>query len=314
MGMTTDKRPRPRPALILAFFLILASLAGPLHASASPYPQGVVEGVESWLDRALPTDAAPGSTIRVGATIWSTRDDGPISGSSVFFRLYGATGDEFAEVVATEDWKGHFTATLVVPPGGVGELHIGTQGTACDANGCTRSDAIYEVAGVGPPPAAPLPAIATAAIRVETADPVAGVPTVLTIVLGARADWDPATVPDPAELRLIVREPRGPDLDVVTAVRTSPGVFEATVTFPDPGEYALQAAADASGDPDSLFSTSTVLVTVAAPAAETPTPAPTSPPTTPPDEGSGALNPLVAALAIAVIGVGALLGLRRRRA
>lgn len=290
-----------------------------LPVIASPFPQAVVPGVESWLDDPLPIDAPPGSELRIGATIWSTVDEGPLAGSSVFFRLYSADGSaDFNEVIPATDWKGHFVASVTVPAGGVGELHIGTQGSACDANGCTRSDAIYEIAGVGPPPTAPLTAIARAEVYPPNVRVFAGQPFPLQVVLHPGAEWEPRYFTFPPTLRVVVREPRGPDLAVVVVTEGStPGHYHTDLTLPGEGSFALQAAtggsAGANIDPVAaaeLFSTSTILVEARAPAS--PTSLPITSPNEPANSGADPLVPLVGALAIALVGVGGLLALRRR--
>lgn len=316
-------------AIVLAASALLTTLAAPvalaaLESGQVPAHGTVVEGVDAWLDRPLPAGAPGGSTIQVGATIWSTTDAGPIGGSSVFFRLFDPDGTDFTEVVSIEDWRGHFLATLVVPAAGAGVLVIGTQGTACDDGACVRSDAIYAIAGVGPPPAAPLPAIATAAIEAPGIPLSAGRTLVVGISLTPRADWATGTFVYPSSLRLVIREPRGADLDVVAAIG-SDGSYEATVVLPAAGEYALQAAATGDGstgagavvDTVDLFTTSSVLIDVT----DEPPDAVTAPPSgSPGDPGDPAgasgdrLASLIAALAIIAAGISVLVVIGRRNA
>jgi len=319
MNDHSSLRGRLRITLIGPLVAVGLGILGLTPAFASPYPQGVVPDVGAWLDRALPKDAAAGTEILVGATIWSSRDNGPIGSSAVFFRLYaGDGGPDFSEVVATEDWRGHFSGNVIVPKGGVGELHIGTQGTSCDANGCTRSDAVYEIAGVGPPPMAPLTAIARAEIYPPNVRVVAGQPFPLLVVLHPGAEWEPRYFTFPATLRVVVRDPRGPDLEVVAVTEGSePGHYHTDLTLPGEGSFALQAATagstGANVDPlpaAELFSTSTILVEARVPASASPSPM--LPPSEPATSGADQLVPLLAALAIALVGVGGLLALRRR--
>jgi hypothetical protein len=106
------------------------------------------EGAEAKLDTAIPRDAEPGSTIDVGWSVFSIVDgnEQPIHGSPVFIRLVAPDGRSSTEVAGTEtpSGSGHYTASIEVPAGGIGEVIVGMVGEACTADGvCVRSDVIF---------------------------------------------------------------------------------------------------------------------------------------------------------------------------
>jgi hypothetical protein len=244
---------------------------------------------QAWLDRPLPSDAPPGSTIAVGATI----RQGEHASIRVFFRVRPATGAATPiEVIASMDWETHYAADVEVPVGGVGTLDVGIVIEVCPQPGaCERYDGLFEVAGVGPPPDSPITLIATAAILPPASEVVAGRPFELDVSLTPNADWEPGAFQFPASLLVDVREARGESIAVVPATLDDPaqGIYRATVTLPNAARYVLQVSTDAND----LFATGVATITAA------PTPLV-------PEPGPG-LDPLL----IAVIGLGAvvLLGL-----
>jgi hypothetical protein len=147
---------------LLVLFALLALAAIPAMAK---------EGAEAKLDTAISRDSEPGSTIDVG---WSTFQivDGkerPVYGSQVYIRLVSPDGTGTSEQmgVETPSGSGHYTASIQVPAGGIGEVIVGMVGEACPASGgCYRSDLIFPltddalVSGV-PPVAASATATST---------------------------------------------------------------------------------------------------------------------------------------------------------
>ncbi len=105
------------------------------------------EGAEAKLDTAIPRDAGPGSTIDVGWSVFYDVDgkQEPVYGSPVYIRLVSSDRTTSTEVMGTETpaGSGHYTASIEVPRGGIGEIVVGMIGESCDANGCQRSDMIF---------------------------------------------------------------------------------------------------------------------------------------------------------------------------
>ena len=140
----------------------------------------------------------------------------------------------------------------------------GFGGTACDATSCRREEALYPIAGVGPPPEAPLPAIARAEILVG-ATPIAGEPTQVSILLEPNVGWSGATFATPDHVVLQVREPRADVIDEVVANAGNRQLrYEAEVTLPEATDYVLQAAEERSGAAGEVFGTSLIPVTAEA--------------------------------------------------
>ena len=153
-----------RTSTISAIFGLIASLSLALPSLAK-------EGAEARLDTALPRDAQPGSTIDVGWSVFSIEGEQtyPVYGSPVYIRLVGPDGTSATEVMGKEvpSGSGHYTASIKVPDGGIGQVIVGMIGDACTADGCQRSDMIFPltddplVTGAAPavtpsPPATPI--------------------------------------------------------------------------------------------------------------------------------------------------------------
>lgn len=242
-------------------------------ASPSPSPTATTDGptVVTWLDRPVPRDPEPGSALTVGLMLWDERAAGLMASTSIFVRLHPGDGEgPPTEATAREDWPGHYSPAIEVPPGGPGELEVGMAGTACTDDGCERSDWIFPVVGVGPPPEAPLTTLAEADIASPDAPTVAGQPIALDVVLRPRADWDPPDFPTPDGLVVTVRVPRGPTVAEVPASRVDGAglAYRATVTLPEPGTYAVQVATTEAPSPREIFGSS--LTTIEAEPATTP--------------------------------------------
>jgi hypothetical protein len=132
-------RRRTSPISAILGLIIALTLALPVLAK---------EGAEARLDTALPRDAEPGSTIALGWSVFTIDGERtyPISGSPVYIRLVGPDGTSATEVMGTEvpSGSGHYTASIQVPDGGIGEVIVGMIGEACvDGGGCQRSDMIF---------------------------------------------------------------------------------------------------------------------------------------------------------------------------
>jgi hypothetical protein len=138
---------------------------------------------EAWLDRPIPTDAAPGTTLGVGVTIWDSLGlEIPRLGATIFVQAVPTAGaGDPVRVVAIRDWPGHFRAKIDVPPGGLDRLETGMPGTVCENDVCRPDDWSIPVVGAGPPPGAPITTLAEA--RIEVGDPAltANEPTDLSV-------------------------------------------------------------------------------------------------------------------------------------
>lgn len=184
---------------VIALVGIIALAAAPALAK---------EGAEAKLDTAIPRDAEPGSTIDVGWSVFSTFEDGrqePIYGSPVYLRLVAPDGRASTEVSGTEkpSGSGHYTASVEVPAGGIGEVIVGMVGEACTSTGvCERSDIIFPltddplVSGAAPVAAqastTPIGSQLIPIVVIGTAAAVAG--ALAALILGRRRTLGP----DPA--------------------------------------------------------------------------------------------------------------------
>lgn len=124
-------------ATLIAFFL--SALAGTAV---------LAKGGVATLDSQLPSDPEAGSELTVGWTVGTPLEDGssaPFSASGMFIRLIPATGEP-VEAIGTEDRAGHYTATIVVPEGGIAEVEFGLRGESCVQGVCERSDFMFAVA------------------------------------------------------------------------------------------------------------------------------------------------------------------------
>jgi hypothetical protein len=238
---------------------LLALAAAPLHA-AEEDPQ-----LEIWADRPLPEDVAEGIEIPIGLMVWDVQGQDLISDNPPFVRLKPAEGDaEPSTVTLVEDWNGHYGGSLPVPQGGMGTFEIGFGGTACDETSCRRQETIYPIAGVGPPPDASLPSIATAEILVGD-PPIAGQPAPVSILLQPNVGWSGASFATPDQVILQVREPRADVIDQVEATLGNRQLrYEAELTLPEARDYVLQVAEDRGGAAGEVFGASLIPVTAAA--------------------------------------------------
>jgi hypothetical protein len=147
----------------------LTAIVGLVTALGLALPVLAKEGAEAKLDTALPRDAEPGSTVTVGWSVFEIDGDTihPIYGSPIYIRLVGPDGTSATEVMGTEvpPGSGHYTASIEVPEGGIGEVIVGMVGESCVQGGaCQRSDLIFPltddplVSGGAPVAAPPAPA------------------------------------------------------------------------------------------------------------------------------------------------------------
>jgi hypothetical protein len=136
---------------------LLLALALVGVASAATLAKG---GVVT-LDSELPSDPQPGSELTVGWTVTNPMDGGtpaPFSAVGMFIRLIPPAGEP-VEAVGAEDRPGHYTATIVVPEGGIRSVEFGLRGESCVNGACERSDLLF---GIADEAAAPAPVVVEA--------------------------------------------------------------------------------------------------------------------------------------------------------
>jgi hypothetical protein len=148
-------------------------------------------------------------------------------------------------------------------PSKSGTFEIGFGGTACDETSCRREEALYPIAGVGPPPDASLPSIATAEILVGDT-PIAGEPAAVSILLQPNVGWGGESFATPDQVILQVREPRADVIDQVEATLGNRQLrYETAVTLPEARDYVFQVAEERDGAAGEVFGASLIPVTAA---------------------------------------------------
>jgi hypothetical protein len=267
-------RRAPWAVFLAAAMLVVAAVAPGALAAASPSPGASSPASEQppdrppfevWLDRPLPADASPGDEVDVGATIWDRLGgEIPRMGATIVLRIVSADGAvPPSQTFARTDWPGHYRGTVEVPPGGIGRLELGVTGAICENDVCRPDDWVFDMGGVGPPPDAPIAALAEARITLDE-DLVAGKPAGVAVVLTPQADWE--SFPAPAAIVVRAREPRGPNLATASLPLTDPAGFryQGELTIPRGGDMVLEAASDEEGGDATRFGTSMIPVVVTA--------------------------------------------------
>jgi hypothetical protein len=127
--------------------VLLAIIASALVAAL---PVGAKEGVNATLTTRIPLDAPAGTHLKVAWTLFSVDEKGqrePFGANGVFVRLLSASGARAEQGVAPIGAysTGEYSATVVVPEGGIGDVKIGLMGWQSDATGARRSDAIFPI-------------------------------------------------------------------------------------------------------------------------------------------------------------------------
>lgn len=141
----------------LATSLLIALCLSALASTAVLAKGGVVT-----LDAQLPSDPQPGSDLTIGWTVGTPLENGttaPFSAEGMFVRIVPPSGEP-VEAIGTEGPTGHYTATIVVPEGGIRDVEFGLRGESCIGGVCERSDLMF---GVAEAPAEPAPAVVEAA-------------------------------------------------------------------------------------------------------------------------------------------------------
>ena len=178
------------------FVATLLALGLAVSANGTVMAKG--EAAKLTLDDPLPVDALPGSEVEIAWTLGIMDGEGttePFTASGIYIRLTPASGEPL-EITPRQDRTGHYVASVTVPPGGLGAVVIGLQGTACIANGeCSRADEIFMTAKAGSrggvlpidpvaePPTAVQPAPRPAAVPPASTATAAPDPAVLILAL-----------------------------------------------------------------------------------------------------------------------------------
>jgi hypothetical protein len=219
-------------------------------AAASPAPPtpapGTPPGLQVFLDSDFITpDAPPGGFVQEGFTFWDTRVGDFPNVNDVWVRLHPAKGKaKPSEATIEYDFPGHVLATMEVPQGGPGKVEMGLH--------LEGKDVPLAISGVGPPPAAPVQNVVTAAIEPLVGDTVAGRAFPLTVEIQPRGLYDFATVPMPDHVVAVARHPGGPGL-ATAELRpgkdpTRPYTGKLTIPETGPVEIAIQVPAPGGGD------------------------------------------------------------------
>jgi hypothetical protein len=256
-----------------ALILVIAALVGfagapRVLALSAPTPApSYFYTIQAWLDRETPRDAQPGSTVRIGVTLWDRAAEELSLWTNVYVRLWppGAPDRLPPKADIRNDWPGHLVATATVPAGGLGSIEVGLHAIDCHPDGtCPLADIPMEIGGVGPPPDVPREKLIKGSVS-GVVDPVVGVPFDLTVDIEQLADWDPASLNLPDHLVAFAHHPRGPDLATAELRRQgSPGQpYVGTMTIPEAGDMVLVAALPADGTEDVVIPTTTTRLTVA---------------------------------------------------
>jgi hypothetical protein len=255
---------------IILVIVALVGFAGAPRTLAASAPTPVASSfyaIQPWLDREAPLDAAPGSTIRIGITLWDTAAGELSLWVNVYVRLWppGSVDGLPPKADIRNDWPGHLIATATVPQGGLGSIEVGLHGVECHPDGtCPLADIPMTIGGVGPPPGVPREKLITGSVS-GIVDPVAGVPFDLTVDIHEKADWDPASLGLPDRIVAIARHPRGPDLETAELRRQGPAgqPYTGSVTLPEAGDMVVVAALPGNGAEDTVLPTTTTRLLVA---------------------------------------------------
>jgi hypothetical protein len=127
--------------------ILVAAAAIAALFSVSALPVFAKEGAIAKLDTAIHRDAEPASTIDVGWSVFMVTPSGeePVYGSPIYIKLVAPDGSS-TEAGGTEKpaGSGHYTASIVVPKGGIQDVVVAMVGTACtNGGGCQRADYVF---------------------------------------------------------------------------------------------------------------------------------------------------------------------------
>ncbi len=128
-------------------------------ALVSALPAAGKEGVEATLTTRIRLDAPAGARLRVGWTLTYLDEHGkrhPFGAGGVFVRLRSASGAAAKRGFAPRGAypRGEYSATVVVPKGGIGDVEIGLRGWADGPHGRREADLLFPIANDPVPGAA----------------------------------------------------------------------------------------------------------------------------------------------------------------
>jgi hypothetical protein len=120
--MTTRRTGRSLAVVATALLALLV---------AAPIAQAK-EGVEVALAAPISSDAKPGDLVPVFFTAKTITDIGesPLSGTSVFFRLYGPAGAMTEAIGVEQRDRGTYKVTIEIPAGGAARAEFGIHGSS----------------------------------------------------------------------------------------------------------------------------------------------------------------------------------------
>jgi len=119
-------------------------------ALVAALPAAAKEGVHATLETAIPLDAPAGTHLKVRWKLGYADENGvrrPFGANGVFVRFLSGTGagvtTGFAPSGAYEN--GRFSATVVVPEGGIRDVQVGLRGFTSGANGTHNADQLFPI-------------------------------------------------------------------------------------------------------------------------------------------------------------------------
>jgi len=125
---------------------LLLTVAG--AALVAALPAAAKEGVKATLTTRIPLDAKPGTKLDVAWSLAFLDEHGrrqPFGAGGVFVRLLSASGAGAETGVADETGTGEYTAKVVVPKGGIGDVQIGIHAWVSSPSGTRPSDGLFPI-------------------------------------------------------------------------------------------------------------------------------------------------------------------------
>ena len=118
--------------------LVVASVA-----LVAALPAAAKNGVKATLETSIPLAAKPGTKLGIAWRLAFLDEHGrrqPFGAGGVFVRLLSASGAGAETGVADETGTGEYTAKVVVPKGGIGDVQIGIHSWVSGPSGTRSSD------------------------------------------------------------------------------------------------------------------------------------------------------------------------------
>ena len=127
--------------LALLFLVVAAA------ALVAALPATGKDGVRATLMTRLLLGAPAGAQLKVAWALASVDEHGrrrPFGGGGIFVRLLSASGAG-AETAFARGTAGHYSATVLVPKGGIRDVQIGIRGWVSGPTGTRRSDVLFPI-------------------------------------------------------------------------------------------------------------------------------------------------------------------------